>query len=76
ADGPPPLPRAALIPAPSDPGPQARMDTLSEGTRGRLAAASTPTASEPGRDARSAVSLTLAGAALAAGWRLFGGDRG
>jgi membrane protein len=75
ADGPPPVPRAALAVTPADPGPGAAARTVSAPTRARLEAASPPTDRSPGRDARSAAAFALAIGALAAGWRLLGGER-
>jgi YihY family inner membrane protein len=74
-DGPPPVPHAARVAAPADPGPGATARTVSAPTRARLEAASAPTDQQPGRDARSAAAFALAIGALAAGWRLLGGGR-
>ncbi|MFU8839712.1 MAG: YihY/virulence factor BrkB family protein [Nitriliruptoraceae bacterium] len=75
ADGPPPVPRAALVTTPADPGPGVAARTVSPPTRARLEAASSRGEREPGRDARSAAAFVLAVGALVAGWRLLGGSQ-
>ncbi len=75
ADGPPPVPRAALVTTPADPGPGVAARTVSPPTRARLEAASPSRDHEPARDARSAAAFALAVGALVAGWRFLGGSR-
>lgn len=74
-EGPPPVPRAALLPPTHDPGPGVAARTVSEPTQVRLAARAAAEERTPGRDARSAAAFALAIGALAAGWRLLGGGR-
>ena len=87
-DGPPPIPRSASLARPVDPGPDTAAGSISVATRDRLAAAGPAAGSaatavdargeqDPAHsDARAALALVLAAGALAAGWRLLGGQRG
>ncbi len=78
-DGPPPVPRLALTPRPSDPGPDGSAPTIGAGTRRQLATAEQRRhddvhARDPGADARHAVAIGLGVAALAAGDRFLRSD--
>lgn len=72
-DGPPPVPRAARIARPDDPGPGGTAATISPATRERLGGATAAGEDGRGRDLRTALSFALAAGALVAGWRVLGG---
>ena len=72
-DGPPPVPRAARVARPADPGPSGTAATISPATRERLGGATHAGEQGRGRDLRTALSFALAAGALAAGWRVLGG---
>ncbi|MEX2548890.1 MAG: YhjD/YihY/BrkB family envelope integrity protein [Nitriliruptoraceae bacterium] len=77
-EGPPPIPRAAWLLPPDDPGPGRAAPTVSPATRARLAAGDAPGAVPgdgvrgPGRDLRTAAGFALAIGSLVAGWRYLG----
>ena len=72
-DGPPPVPRAARVVRPADPGPTGTAATISPATRERLGGAAHAGEAGRRRDLRTALSFALAAGALAAGWRVLGG---